>query len=201
MYALTCVDMDSVLAHIESSEVTLCRRIQVLCCVLPGSSQDLASSRVVIFPILSRTCRDLPRIQLGYINMKAACIVAFLTFSALEASAEIQPETQPAGTEAEAAEACQSGSLIQQRLGSPHTVLPVTEATPDLETATAKTLKPLEKKKLQKRKKLEKLQKFLAESKMQVRGPPKGSECHPTGALLLMPSFCCMLCSVSEVLA
>ncbi|CAE6948684.1 CBWD5, partial [Symbiodinium sp. CCMP2456] len=54
-----------------------------------------------------------------------------------------------------------------------------------MEGDTAKTLKPKEKKKVEKRKKMEKLQKFLAESKMQVREPPKGSECHPTGALPL----------------
>ena len=108
--------------------------------------------------------------------MKAACVVAVLT-AFLTVSAETV-----AGTEAEA---CQSGSLIQQRLGSSHAVLPEeTEAPLD----SAKTLKPKEKKKVEKRKKLEKLQKFLAESKMQAHEPPKGSECHPTGALLLLPS-------------
>ena len=109
--------------------------------------------------------------------MKAACIVAFLT--AFVVSAETI-----AGTEAEA---CQSGSLIQQRLGSSHAVLPEETEAPGPDTA--KTMKPLEKKKLQKRKKLEKMQKFLAESKMQVGEPPKGSECHPAGALLLQPFF------------
>ena len=80
--------------------------------------------------------------------MKAACIVAFLT--AFVVSAETI-----AGTEAEA---CQSGSLIQQRLGSSHAVLPEETEAPGPDTA--KTMKPLEKKKLQKRKKLEKMQKF-----------------------------------------
>ena len=108
--------------------------------------------------------------------LKAACIVGCLT-AFLTVSAETV-----AGTEAEA---CQSGSLIQQRLGSSHAVLhEETEVPMD----SAKTLKPKEKKKVEKRKKLEKLQKFLAESKTQVHEPPTGSECHPTGALLLLPS-------------
>lgn len=90
-----------------------------------------------------------------------ACLTAFLTVSA---------ETV-AGTEAEA-----------QRLGSSHAVLPEETEVP---LDSAKTLKPKEKKKVEKRKKLEKLQKFLAESKTQVREPPTGSECHPTGAALV----------------
>ena len=130
-----------------------------------GLENDLGY-RLVISP---SPTRKPARIHHGHESI----IVAFLT--AFEVSAETD-----AGTEAEA---CQSGSY-------PATpgliVLEETEAPLD----TAKTLKPLETKKLQKRKKkLEKLQNFLAESKMQVRELPKGSESHPTGALLLLPFF------------
>ena len=136
--------------------------------------------------------------------MKAACIVAFSSLWAFGPFG-VSAETQPVVAATDAAEVCQSGSLIQQRLGSQKAMLPEeTEAMLGQEDAKSNVTKKLSKKKrIQKKKQKsdeqhKELMAFLAQWKKEGTVRPEGSDCEQTGALLL-PVFLLFTCPPSCV--